>query len=160
MLSPAGPVRIMYTPSDRPNSACVVHCVGSSASASSPIEQPCPRSAYRPVRGSTSLPTSVAAEALPAPSVPPLNEYDATTGALPSGVPCPGWAVTSCDGPRSRLRPLLTALTMLAQSCAPVPGMLSNSSGCNPGSEMVRRQVLACEPTPTVATSWLPSVPL
>src|ERR1700730_12531329 len=106
------------------------------------MEHPCPRSAYMPVRGAPSNPTKEAAVTLSTPSLPgapDLNPKSPTVGITEKDVP--GDATTSCDGPRWGEMPLFTALTTLRQNVSPVPPMLSNSSGVNPGNVSVIRHV-------------------
>ena len=160
MLSPAGPVRIMYRPSDKPNCACTVHCVGSSLSASTPMLQPWLRRAYIPLRGTMSLPIRVAAvtEAAPSrPGVPVAKPAITATGAT---LVVPALATTSWLGPRCGPRPRLIAFASAAQNAAPAPAMLSYTSGGRPGRPSVSRHEPALLPVPSTTEIWLPRLPV
>src|ERR1700733_5767838 len=90
---------------------------------------PEPRRAKRPVRleaVTPSAPTMVASTTPEAPSVPPERVTATSLGATEE---LPIVATQSCDGPRNPVWPLLTAETILAQSVAPEPAMLSKISG-------------------------------
>src|SRR5579875_333018 len=144
-------------PSERPKAACVTHCVGSSASARSAMEQPCPRREYMPFLGVTSCPTSVAAVTFPAPSLPGVPE--AKLKRLVVGITVkefPNDATTICDGPLCKFCPKLIAFTTFCQKVSPVPPILSNTSGASPGKDILTRQVLGWEPGLKAPEIWFP----
>src|ERR1700733_4393229 len=124
------------------------------------MPQPWPRNAYMPERGGMSAPASPIAATAVAPSDPAVLEPRARekpTGAI---VAPPALATISCDGPRCGPKPSFTALARAAQKVAPVPAILSYTSGGRPGSATVSRQVLAWDPAASVSMTWLPSDPV
>ena len=121
--------------------------------------QPWLRRAYRPLRGRTSWPTSVAAVTVVAPSVPPSRVWLLRlAGAVLVAVPTV--ATTNWLGPRRTEAPWLTALARLTQKAAGVgAATLSKTSGLRPGRVRMRRQVPAWDPFDRLMPMLLPSDP-
>ena len=69
-------------------------------------------------------------------------------------------AITSFEGPLNTPLPLFTALVRLLQKIAPLPAILSNTSGAWPGSAIRTRHVLAAEPLAKVSVSCVPRLPV
>src|SRR6185437_329490 len=146
MVSPTGPMRIMYMPSWRPKPAWMVQKAESSLSASTARPQPCARNAYIPVRGRVSTPTRLAVVILPTPSDPGDEVPSVRVNAAGGAVAPPAVMTISLDGPRCGPWPVLTAVAKASQNAAPEPLMLSNISGDVPGRVTVRRQAFWLDP--------------
>ena len=142
-----------------PNAACADHCAVASASASIATEQRCPRSAYMPRRGTVSTPTRWVADT-PAPSVPTAPVPKSQVKLRGATAVAPASAVTIWLGPRCGPRPVLMAAASAVQNPAPLPVMLSYTSGTRPGRVMVKRQLPALAPGAMATTMALPRLPV